>query len=199
MKKKKTEGEVVKDTLQEEEGVDTKEQSENDCEAAETVFKTEQVEEPERIMLETKEAEIKELNEKILRIHADFDNYRKRAQREKEEWIKYSSLDLIDKLLPVIDNLERAAESLEQQDENIKKIFAGIEMIYRQLMEVLGEEGLKKIECLGKVFDPQFHEAMMQVEAEEGQEDNEIVEELRKGYCFKDRVVRPTMVKVAKK
>ncbi len=199
MKKKKTEGEVVEDTLPEEEGVDTKEQSENDSEAAEAAPETEQVEEQERIMLETKEAEIKELNEKILRIHADFDNYRKRAQREKEEWVKYSSLDLIDKLLPVIDNLERAAESLEQQDENIKKIFAGIEMIYRQLMEVLGEEGLKKIECLGKVFDPQFHEAMMQVEAEEGQEDNEIVEELRKGYCFKDRVVRPTMVKVAKK
>ncbi len=199
MKKKKTEGEVVEDTLPEEERVDIKEQSEKDIGTEETVSRKEQEEEPESKMLEIKEAEVKELNEKILRIHADFDNYRKRAQREKEEWVKYSSLDLINKMLPIIDNLERAVESLEQQDETIKKIFAGIEMIYRQLMEVLGEEGLLKIESLGKVFDPQFHEAMMQVEAEEGQEDNEIVEELRKGYCFKDRVVRPTMVKVAKK
>lgn len=156
-------------------------------------------EEPAATETDRKEQELKEAEERFLRLMADFDNYRKRVQREKEEWFKYASMTLIEKLLPVIDNMERALDNLSQQGEEVQNFFAGVEMIYRQLLDVLQQAGLEAIEDLGTEFNPELHEAMMQVKAEEGQDDNQVVEVLRKGYCFKDRVLRPSMVKVAKK
>jgi len=146
-----------------------------------------------------REVELNEARERILRLHADFDNYRKRVQREKEEWFQYASLNIIEKLLPVVDNLERAMENLDNQTEEVKSIFSGVAMTYRQLMEILAREGLETIEAVGQPFDPLLHEAIMQVPAEEGLEDNQVTEVLRKGYRFKDRIVRPAMVKVAKR
>lgn len=148
--------------------------------------------------LAQKNLEVEELKERILRLHADFDNYRKRTNKEKEEWFQYASQGVVINLLPVLDNLERALGSMEQQVEDKQGLLAGVNMIYRQLMDVLQREGLQPIEALGQQFDPLLHEAIMQVPAQEGQEDNLIVEELRKGYRFKDKVIRPTMVKVAK-
>lgn len=148
---------------------------------------------------DSKEAELREAKERIIRLMADFDNYRKRVQREKEDWHRYSSMTFIEKLLPVLDNLERALENLNQQSEEVKSIFSGVVMIYRQLTDVLQQEGLTIVEGMGSSFDPQIHEAVMLEPAGEGQEDNEVVQVLRKGYRFKDKLLRPSMVKVAKK
>jgi molecular chaperone GrpE len=145
------------------------------------------------------EKELKEAKERIVRLMADFDNYRKRVQREKEDWMRYSSLSFAEKLLPVVDNLERALENLNCQDEEVQGLFSGVTMIYRQFMEILQNEGLALIEDLGQSFDPLVHEAVMQEPAQEDQEDNQIVGVMRKGYRFKDKLLRPAMVKVAKK
>ena len=156
-------------------------------------------EDPRQKELEDLKTELEATKAKMLRLHADFDNYRKRVQKEREDWFNYAALDLIAKLLPVVDNMERALDSINREEEEIKNLFSGVAMIHRQLLEVLEKEGLKPIKALGEVFDPLFHEAIMQEPPAEGQEDNMITEELRKGYCFKERIVRPTMVKVAKK
>ena len=144
------------------------------------------------------EKELEEAKARILRLHADFENYRKRVQKEKEEWFHYAALSMIEKLLPVVDNLERALDSINRQDDEVKSLYSGVTLTYRQLKEILEREGLQPIEALGQIFDPVLHEAIMQAPAEEGQPDNLIVEELRKGYRFKDKIVRPAMVKVAK-
>ena len=146
-----------------------------------------------------KDQQLAEMREKMLRLHADFDNFRKRTNKEKEEWYQYASLNIIEKVLPVIDNLERALTTLNQQSEEVQSLFSGILMTYRQLMEILQKEGLEPVVSVGQTFEPAFHEAMMQAPIEAGQEDNEVVEELRRGYRFKDRVIRPALVKVAKK
>lgn len=149
--------------------------------------------------IDPKEAELREAKERIIRLMADFDNYRKRVQREKEEWHQYSSMSFIEKLLPVIDNLERALENIDRHSEEVKGIFSGVAMTYRQLTDILQQEGMTAVEGVGASFDPLIHEAVMQEQAEKGQEDNEVVQVLRKGYRFKDKLLRPSMVKVAKK
>jgi len=121
------------------------------------------------------------------------------VQKEKEDWFRYAALSTIEKLLPVVDNLERALDSISRLDNEAESLYSGITLTYRQFMEILEREGLKPIEALGQIFDPLLHEAIMQTPAEEGQEDNLIIEELRRGYRFKDKVIRPSMVKVAKK
>lgn len=143
-------------------------------------------------------AELAEVKDRLLRIHADFDNYRKRIHKEKEEWLQYACLGFAEKLLPVLDNLDLAMLSLDQQNEEIKKIFSGLQMIAKQFQEILENEGLTPIEAVGTEFDPFLHEAVLQVPAAEGVADNQVVEEVRKGYLFKDKVLRVSMVKVAK-
>jgi molecular chaperone GrpE len=137
--------------------------------------------------------------ERLLRLSADFDNYRKRSLREREEWVKYAAQNLIEKLLPIMDSMDRAIESVEIQSEEMRNNLEGFRMIQRQLLEVLQKEGLSEIEAMDQIFDPVCHEAVMQAPAEENQEDNQIVEVLRKGYRYHDRVLRAAMVKVAKK
>jgi molecular chaperone GrpE len=150
-------------------------------------------------MIEALQAELAETQDRLLRIHAEFDNYRKRVNKEKEEWIQYSCMGLVEKLLPVLDNFDLAMASLEQQSEETKNTFTGITMIIKQLQEILQKEGLQPIEALGKEFNPVYHEAVMQAPAEEGMVENQIVEEFRKGYLFKDKVLRASMVKVVQK
>jgi molecular chaperone GrpE len=146
-----------------------------------------------------KDAQLAEMQEKLLRLHADFDNFRKRTNKEKEEWYQYASQSVMEKLLPVIDNLERALGSLNQQSEEVQSLFSGITLTYRQFLEILQKEGLEAIDAVGQDFDPVYHEAMMRAPVEPGQRDNQIVEELRRGYLFKDKVIRAALVKVAKK
>ncbi|HBV88131.1 nucleotide exchange factor GrpE [Desulfosporosinus sp.] len=131
----------------------------------------------------------------VLRLQAEFDNYRKRTQKEKTEIIKHSTERLVAELLPVLDNFERAASSA-QSNPDFNAFSQGVDMIYRQLQTALGKEGLKPIEAVGQPFDPNLHDAVLRVESDDHSE-NTVVEELQKGYYLKEKVLRPSMVKVS--
>ncbi len=132
----------------------------------------------------------------LQRLQAEFDNYRKRTQKEKEETVKYAAERLIEALLPILDNFERAMTA-SQSHQDSAGFVQGMELILRQMQNVLTKEGLTAIEALGQPFDPNLHEAVLQVEAEEHPE-NTVVEELQKGYYLKEKVLRPSMVKVSR-
>ncbi|RLL48033.1 nucleotide exchange factor GrpE [Oceanobacillus piezotolerans] len=145
--------------------------------------------------MEALKKEKDETFQRLLRLQAEFDNYKKRTQKEKEADRKYKSQDLVTELLPAIDNLERALE-IEVTDQT-KSLVDGITMVLRQFIEALKSQGVEVIETEGKEFDPNLHHAVMQVE-DDSAPSNIVVEELQKGYILKDRVVRPAMVKVNK-
>lgn len=142
-----------------------------------------------------KDEKIEELTDRLTRQMAEFDNFRKRTDREKSQMYEGGAKDVIDKILPVVDNFERglgAVTEEEKEDPFVK----GMEQIYKQLMTTLEGIGVKPIEAVGNEFDPDFHNAVMHVEDEEVGE-NIIVEEFQKGYMYRDSVVRHSMVKVA--
>lgn len=143
--------------------------------------------------LADKERLLEEYNDRYKRLQADFDNFRRRTRQEKEELSNFMAQNIILDLLPIIDNFERALCSAPTQ--NTDKMLSGVEMICRQFNQVLEKNGLSAVEAVGKVFDPQQHEAVMRVEDAE-QPDGMIVEELQKGYAVKGKVIRPSMVKV---
>jgi molecular chaperone GrpE len=133
--------------------------------------------------------------QKYLRAQADFDNFRRRSRQEKEEFAKYASSKLIEQLLPVVDSFERAlATGKETTDTDA--LFKGVDMIFRMLSQVLEQEGLKSIEAVGQPFNPDFHQAIMTVESDE-HEEGIVIEEIQKGYNLKDKILRPSMVKVS--
>ena len=142
-----------------------------------------------------KDEKIEELTDRLTRQMAEFDNFRKRTDREKSQMYEVGAKDVIDKILPVVDNFERglgAVTEEEKEDPFVK----GMEQIYKQLMTTLEGIGVKPIEAVGNEFDPDFHNAVMHVEDEEVGE-NIILEEFQKGYMYRDSVVRHSMVKVA--
>ena len=142
-----------------------------------------------------KDEKIEELTDRLTRQMAEFDNFRKRTDREKSQMYEVGAKDVIDKILPVVDNFESglgAVTEEEKEDPFVK----GMEQIYKQLMTTLEGIGVKPIEAVGNEFDPDFHNAVMHVEDEEVGE-NIIVEEFQKGYMYRDSVVRHSMVKVA--
>ncbi|MBM7855708.1 molecular chaperone GrpE [Desulfohalotomaculum tongense] len=169
------------------------ENSENEEAAEEKVPETPSVEELQQKLIE-KEAQAEDYYNRMLRIQADFENFRRRSRQEREELLKYAGEEVIKKLLPVLDNFERALASAANPGDDF---VSGVEMIFRQLQEILNKEGLEVIPSRGEQFDPNKHEAVMQVESEEHDE-NIIVEELCRGYMLKGKVIRPAMVKVAK-
>ncbi|MDR2899765.1 MAG: nucleotide exchange factor GrpE [Clostridiales bacterium] len=134
-----------------------------------------------------------ELIDKLQRNLAEFDNYRKRSVKEKSDMFDIGAISVIEKILPVIDNFERAINAYTNKDDGMYK---GIVMIYKQLDNSLRELGAEPIDCVGKKFDPNFHNAVAHEKNDE-YEDNVIIEELQKGYMYKDKVIRPSMVKVA--
>lgn len=136
-----------------------------------------------------------EYQQRALRTQADFDNFRKRTQKEKEDFAKYASSKLITELLPIIDNFDRAISAAGDNAE-IESFAKGVSMIFRQLEGVLKAEGLEAMDTVGQPFNPEFHQAIMQVESDE-YEEGTVVEEVQKGYMLKDRVLRPAMVKVS--
>jgi molecular chaperone GrpE len=155
---------------------------------------------PERILtleaeLAKAKAQAEEHYDHLLRLQADFDNYRKRSQKEKTELIKYASERIVADLLPVLDNFERAA-CAAKVNPDIAAFSQGVDMIFRQLQAALSKEGLKAMDAVGQPFDPNLHEAVLRVESEEHPE-NTVVEELQKGYYLKEKVLRPCMVKVS--
>ena len=137
-----------------------------------------------------KETQIEDLTNLLKRVQAEFSNYMKRTEIEKKEIVKFASKEVMLKLLPVIDNFDLALKNTNNHEEFVK----GIEIVYKELLNVLENEGLKKIEA--KKFDPNFHEA---IAIEESDEDGIILEEIRKGYLINDKIVRHSLVKVSKK
>lgn len=158
-----------------------------------------QVEENEELreLLEVKTREYDVLVNRYKRLQADFDNYKKRSRKELEDMTIYGAEKLVLGLLPALDNFSRALEVAPYEGE-VGKYMSGMNMIYRQCLDVLKKEGLKEIEAVGQPFDPEKHHAIMQVEAESAEEDNLIKEELQVGYTLNGKVIRPSMVKVAK-
>ena len=142
-----------------------------------------------------KDEQIEELKVKLTRQMAEFDNFRKRREKEKSAMYEIGAKDIIEKILPVVDNFERGLGAVtEEQKED--SFVSGMEMIYKQIMTTLDSVGVKAIEAVGNEFDPDFHNAVMHVEDEEVGE-NIVVEEFQKGYTYRDTVVRHSMVKVA--
>lgn len=140
------------------------------------------------------QSKLEELENRNYRLQADFENARRRARLDLEASEKYRAQSLITNLLPAIDNFERGLQ-IEAENEQVKSLLQGMEMVYRSLLEALKSEGVEQIEAVGKEFDPNVHQAVMQA-AEEGYESNIVIEEFQKGYMLKDRVIRPAMVKV---
>ena len=142
-----------------------------------------------------RDEQIAELNDKVLRQMAEFENFRKRTEKEKAAMFEIGAKSIVEKLLPVIDNFERGLAALSEEERN--GAFAqGIEKIYKQLLTELAEAGVTPIEAVGKEFNPDFHNAVMHIEDENFGE-NIVAEEFQKGYMYKDSVVRHSMVKVA--
>ncbi len=146
--------------------------------------------------VESLKAELADTKDKLLRALADFDNYKKRIARERDEMVRCANEVLILKLLDVVDNIERALQSAKQ-NKDADALIKGIELIYDNLKEVLSKQGLCPIECVGKSFDPNLHEAVMMLE-KEGVEPQQVVEELQKGYLLNGKVIRPSKVVVSK-
>lgn len=139
-------------------------------------------------------AKLEEAENRMLRMQADFENSRRRTRLDLEATEKYKAQSLITELLPAIDNFERALQ-VEADNDQVKSLLQGMEMVYRSLLDALKKEGAEQIEAVGKEFDPHLHQAIMQVEdANFGS--NVVVEEFQKGYMLKDRIIRPAMVKV---
>ena len=142
-----------------------------------------------------KDEKIEELTDRVTRQMAEFDNFRKRSEKEKSQMYEIGAKDIIEKILPVVDNFERGLGSVPEEEKNAPFV-EGMEKIYKQLMTTLESVGVKPIEAVGQEFNPDFHNAVMHVE-DESVGDNIIVEELQKGYTYKGFVVRHSMVKVA--
>ena len=134
--------------------------------------------------------------DRLLRKTAEFDNYRKRTDRERVQLADAAAADLLKELLPLVDDLERAIKA-DAGSEGTASIRRGVELILKQLVETLRKRGVTPIEALGADFDPHFHQAVAH-EPAEGHRDNEVIEEFSRGYMLGDRLLRPAMVKVAK-
>jgi molecular chaperone GrpE len=152
-----------------------------------------QQEETQPDPLEDLRRERDSLQDRLLRTAAEFDNYRKRMDRERRELADYTAGEVISELLPIIDNLERALQAAAE-DDPLRK---GVELTHRQMLDLLRKRGVKPIEALGADFDPNFHQAVIHEESTEHRE-GEVMAELQRGYVVGDRLLRPAMVKVAK-
>ena len=151
-----------------------------------------------RLEAELKErvAEVEALNDRLLRLHAEFENYKKRMARERSEFVKFANEALILEFLPVLDSLERALATARSAGE-AQAVAEGLEIILRLFQTTLEKVGVKVIEALEREFDPNLHQAVAQVESPDGR-DNVVMEEVRKGYLLEGRLLRPSMVKVSK-
>ena len=147
--------------------------------------------------LESTDKEADEYLDYLKRLKAEFENYKRRSQKERERIVSWSNEDLIKQCLPVLDDLERAVDS-SQQSKNLASLVQGMVMILEKLRAILQKQGLQEIKAKGEEFNPHFHEALMSVNLAE-YPDNLVVEEMRKGYKLNDKILRPAMVKVNKR
>ena len=188
------------ETPKQEEEADTKEAEEQEKDTEEASEEIEQSEEKKGIFKkkekkDKKDEQIEELNDKLRRQMAEFDNFRKRTEKEKSQMYDMGAKSIIEKILPVIDNFERGLAGVSEEEKS-NAFVDGMDKVYKQMLTTLSEAGVEPIEAVGKEFNPDFHNAVMHVEDEEAGE-NTIVEEFQKGYIYRDTVVRHSMVKVA--
>ncbi len=153
---------------------------------------TEKSDSPKELSLQEKHDE---LTDQHLRLAADFENFRKRAAQERASLLKYGAENTVQGLLPILDNLERASNSLNE-DSDPKMLYQSFNLLTNQLLETLKHQGLQKIETTGQLFDPNFHEATAQIETLD-QPENTIVHEMQSGFMLHERVIRPALVSVA--
>ncbi|MBI4970265.1 MAG: nucleotide exchange factor GrpE [Candidatus Omnitrophica bacterium] len=155
------------------------------------------ISEEEYQMLAKQAKELEELRDKMLRTAADYENAKKRAVREKDEFLKFANERLIREFLPVLDNLDRAIVHAKTHKDSRESILQGVEIIQKHLFEMLKSHGLERQEVIGKKFDPHQHEALGEIEHKEAPEET-ILEELEGGYTFQGRLLRPAKVRIAK-
>lgn len=178
-----------KDELVEEVDVEKIEEEQEQVALEETVEEVEEVDE-----LTLARQELEEETNKFIRLRADFENYKRRVQLDKEADYKYRAQSVLTDILPVLDNFERAL-AVQTTSEEAASLVKGVDMVYRTLLDAVLKEGLEPIESEGVPFDPNFHQAVMQ-EKDDSKEAGTVLLELQKGYKLKDRILRPAMVKV---
>ena len=189
------------DVTAETETEETEEVTEESCEAEENSEEAETEEKSEekkgffKKKKDKKDEKIEELTDRVKRQMAEFDNFRKRTEKEKASMYEIGAREIIEKILPVVDNFERGLGSVPEEEKNAPFV-EGMEKIYKQLITTMEGMGVEPIEAVGKEFNPDFHNAVMHVE-DEAVGENIVVEELQKGYTYKGFVVRHSMVKVA--
>ena len=181
----------MKQEIEETEAVDTAE-GENDTEAQPADEAQENPADAMQQKIDELTVGLKEKEERALRLQADFENFRRRTSKEKEELSAVIKQEILKDMLPLLDNFERAMAAETKDAEAFQK---GVDMIYTQLQEVMKKNGLEPIETEGQKFDPNFHQAVMRVQNED-LEDDDIAQELQKGYMVEGRVIRPSMVQV---
>ena len=160
----------------------------------------EKTDDPLKVMearLESVEQELKDSHDRFLRVSAEFENYKKRASREMNDFRKFANESLVKAMLPVVDNLDRAIESSSDDDHSIRSVVEGVNMTLKEILKIFEQFGVKPFESLGKIFDPALHQAVMQKETDNHPEKT-ILNELEKGYMIHDRLLRPAMVVVSK-
>ena len=215
-KQDKSQEEMVKEAVEEakknaqeteEAEAETEEKAEEETEekeAEETEAKTEESEEDKKSekklfgkknKKDKKDEKIEELTDRLTRQMAEFDNFRKRTDKEKSQMYEVGAKDIIEKILPVVDNFERGLDAVKEEDKE-DPFVQGMEKVYKHLMTTLEEIEVKPIEAVGKEFDPNFHNAVLHVDDENFGE-NIVAEEFQKGYTYRDSIVRHSMVKVA--
>ena len=192
---------AVEEKELEKEKQETEASEEKEAKASETDKETEKSEDagkkekaPEK-KNDPKDEKIDELNDKLRRSMAEFDNYRKRTDKEKSAMYEIGAKDVIEKILPIVDNFERGLNTIPE-DAKGTAFAEGMEKIYKQFVKTLDDLGVKPIEAVGKPFDPNFHNAVMHVE-DENLGENVVAAELQKGYTYKESIVRHSMVQVA--
>ena len=202
---KELENEVKKDVEIPEEAVETQEETTEEV-VEETVVE-ETAEEGEsstekkgffkkKEKKDKKDEKIEELNDRLIRQMAEFDNFRKRSEREKSQMFEMGAKDMVEKILPVVDNMERGLATVSAEEMANNAFAQGMEKVYKHFMTVLEQAGVKPIEAVGVEFNPDFHNAVMHIE-DENVGENIVVEEFQKGYMYRESVVRHSMVKVA--
>ncbi len=178
----------------EETSIDEKVSQNNPFATDDTVESNEDMSECEDAISKLKD-EIDKINNQYIRLAADFDNYRKRQMQERESLLKYGAEETLKKMIEALDNIDRARTSVENIDD-VNTVKDSYEMVFKQIFDVLNKMGLESIETVGKEFDPNIHEAVMQTPTSE-QPENTIIAELQKGYKLGDKVLRPALVNVA--
>lgn len=195
---KNLEDDEIKDKIEEETLEEVKEE-EQDLEdikkVLEEALSAEEANAADNTSKDSKDAKIADLEDRLKRQIAEFDNFRKRTEKEKSAMFDMGARHIIEAILPTIDNFERGLKTVPE-DKEAKAFYDGMEMIYKQMLKVLSDVGVTAIDCLDKEFDLNLHNAVMHVE-DEAYGNNIIIEEFQKGYKYKDTVIRHSMVKVA--